>query len=166
MFGFNQRGVNGYAKVSVETGVLAASPIKLIVMLYDGAITACHGAVGNMHRGDIVNKGIMLTKAIMIIESGLRLSLDKNAGGEIAFSLDALYEYMSRQLQLANVRNQPELVFEVVKLLTELKSAWEAIDQMQIKSKELSMPTQLQSIINAGQSEMVANRNVAGFAKA
>ena len=166
MFGFNQRGVNGYAKVSVETGVLAASPIKLIIMLYDGAIAASHNAVSSMQRGDIINKGAMLTKAIMIIESGLRVSLDKNKGGAIALSLDTLYEYMGRQLQLANIRNQPELVDEVIKLLTELKSAWEAIDQMQVKSKELSMPSQLQSIINAGQSEMMASRNIAGFAKA
>jgi flagellar protein FliS len=67
---------------------------------------------------------------------------------------------------LANIRNQPELVQEVVKLLTELKSAWEAIDQMQVKSKELSMPAEFQSILNAGQSEMIANKNVVGFAKA
>jgi flagellar protein FliS len=166
MFGFNQRGVNGYAKVSVETGVLAASPIKLIIMLYDGAISACRSAVTHMQHKDIQNKGAMLTKAIMIIESGLRVSLDKSAGGEIAVSLDALYGYMANQLQLANIRNQPELVQEVVKLLTELKSAWEAIDQMQVKSKELSMPAEFQSILNAGQSEMIANKNVVGFAKA
>jgi flagellar protein FliS len=166
MFGLNQRGVNGYAKVSVETGVLAASPIKLIIMLYDGAIAACHNAVGHMQRGEIINKSSMLTKAIMIIESGLRLSLDKRAGGEIALSLDALYDYMGRQLQLANIRNQPELVREVIKLLTELKGAWEEIDQMQVKSRELSMPSQLQSILNANQTEVGDNKNVASFARA
>jgi hypothetical protein len=69
-------------------------------------------------------------------------------------------------LQLANIRNESEMVLEVIKLLTELKSAWEAIDQMQVKSKELSMPVQFQSILNAGQSEMIANKNVVGFAKA
>jgi len=78
MFGLNQKGVNGYAKVGVETGVLAASPVKLIVMLYDGAISACHSAVASMQRMDIEQKGAMLSKAIMIIESGLRLSLDKS----------------------------------------------------------------------------------------
>lgn len=165
MFGLNQRGVNGYAKVSVETGVLAASPIKLIIMLYDGAITACHAAVGHMRHQDIQNKGIMLTKAIMIIESGLRLSLDKSAGGEIAISLDALYAYMSNQLHLANIRNQPELVNEVVKLLTELKSAWESIDRIQVASQAPTMSAQLQSLMGVGQASVAINSNVANFAK-
>lgn len=128
MFGLNQKGVNGYAKVGVETGVLAASPVKLIVMLYDGAISACHSAIACMQRKEIEQKGAMLSKAIMIIESGLRLSLDKKSGGEIAESLDALYVYMSSKLASANVRNQPEQVQEVIKLLLDLKGAWEAID--------------------------------------
>ncbi len=129
MFGSNQRGVSGYAKIGAETGVLAATPAKLIVMLYDGAITSCHSAIGYMQQKDIEKKGAMLTKAIMIIETGLRSSLNKKAGGEIAESLDALYVYMSNRLTQANVRNQPELVKEVIRLLNELKSSWEAIDQ-------------------------------------
>lgn len=165
MFGLNQRGVNGYAKVSVETGVLAASPVKLIIMLYDGAIAASRSAISHMQRQDVVNKGALLTKAALIIQSGLRMSLNKSAGGEIAESLDALYGYMVRQLQLANIRNNPELVLEVINLLTELKGAWEAIEVIQVQSREPSMPSQLQSILNTNQTEVNANKNVTGFAK-
>ena len=132
MFANNQRGVNAYVKISLETGVLAANPNKLTIMLYEGAITACHSAIVHMLSKDIRNKGAMLSKAIMIIESGLRLSLDKKAGGDIAASLDSLYAYMSHRLAIANIRNQPELVHEIIKLLTELKSAWEAIDDEQV----------------------------------
>jgi len=138
MFGLNQKGVNGYAKVGVETGVLAASPVKLIVMLYDGAISACHSAVASMQRMDIEQKGAMLSKAIMIIESGLRLSLDRKAGGEIAESLDALYAYMSSRLAAANVRNEPAPVQEVIKLLLDLKGAWEAIDNNKATAQVLN----------------------------
>ncbi len=138
MFGLNQKGVNGYAKVGVETGVLAASPVKLIVMLYDGAISACHTAIAAMQRRDIEQKGAMLSKAIMIIESGLRLSLDRKAGGEIAESLDALYAYMSSKLASANVRNEPAQVQEVIKLLLDLKGAWEAIDNNKATAQVLN----------------------------
>ncbi len=138
MFGLNQSGVNVYAKIGMETGVLAASPNKLIVMLYEGAITACRSAIVHMQNKDIQNKGVMLSKAIMIIESGLRFSLDKKAGGEVAASLDSLYAYMSYRLTIANIRNQPELVNEVIKLLTDLKGAWEAIEKDQIKSLAIS----------------------------
>lgn len=133
MFGLNQSGVNLYAKIGIETGVLAASPNKLIIMLYEGAIAACQSAIVHMQNADIQNKGAMLSKAIMIIESGLRLSLDKKAGGEVAASLDSLYAYMSNRLAIANIRNQPELVHEVIKLLTDLKGAWEAIGNEQAR---------------------------------
>ena len=126
MFG-SSRGVNEYSRVGVETGVVAADPHKLVVMLYEGAMTACHTAVMHIESKDFERKGAMISKAIMIIESGLRLSLDKKAGGEIATSLDALYGYMSDRLYMANIKNDPSLIQEVIRLLGDLKSAWEAI---------------------------------------
>lgn len=158
MFGLNQRGVNGYAKIGVETGVLAASPVKLIVMLYEGAIAACHSAIGHMQHQEIEKKSAMVTKAIMIIESGLRLSLDKKAGGEIAESLDALYVYMSGRLTLANIRNQPELLQEVIQLLSELKSAWETIDQNKATAQVVNQA-------KANQQGAGVNRSLAYLAK-
>ncbi len=129
MFGQAKKGVNMYATMGLETGVLAASPNKLIIMLYEGAINACRGAIVQMQQKEIQKKSDMIAKAIMIIESGLRASLDKKAGGEIAESLDALYMYMSNRLTMANIRNQPELITEVIKLLMDLKGAWEAIEK-------------------------------------
>ncbi|HWU34315.1 MAG TPA: flagellar export chaperone FliS [Methylovorus sp.] len=126
MFG-SSRGVNEYSRVGVETGVVSADPHKLVVMLYEGALTACHTAIMHMEAKEIERKGAMISKAIMIIESGLRLSLDKKAGGEIAASLDALYGYMSDRLYMANIKNDPSLIQEVIRLLGDLKSAWEAI---------------------------------------
>jgi flagellar protein FliS len=127
MFGFNSHGVNEYTRVGIETGVVAANPHKLIVMLYEGAIAASQSALIHMQNNAIADKGVALSKAIMIIENGLRISLDKKAGGEIAASLDALYEYMSNRLYMANLKNQPQLVREVIQLLTELKTAWAEI---------------------------------------
>jgi flagellar secretion chaperone FliS len=127
MFGTMKSGANAYANVGVETGVLAASPHKLIVMLFDGALVAVATAMQQMKNNDIPGKGMSISKAILIIDSGLRASLDKKVGGEIAISLDALYEYMSHRLLVANLNNQPEILEEVHRLLSELKSAWDAI---------------------------------------
>jgi len=127
MFGTRQTGVNAYAKVGIETGVVAASPHKLIVMLFDGAMTAIANGLTNMRTGNIGEKGKAISKAILIIDSGLRASLDKNAGGEIAQGLDSLYEYMSGRLLQANLENKPEILEEVQRLLGELRDAWNAI---------------------------------------
>jgi flagellar protein FliS len=128
MFGSpHSHGANAYAKVGIETGVISASPHKLIVMLYEGAIVSISNAAQHMKNGDIPSKGHSISKAIAIIENGLRASLDKKAGGEIAVSLDALYEYMSSRLIQANLKNQPDILHEVQTLLRDLKTSWEAI---------------------------------------
>lgn len=127
MFGSMQRGVNAYAKVGLETGVESASPHKLIVMLYDGALVSVLSALTHMKAGNIAAKGTAISKAITIIDNGLRAALDKKAGGEIAAGLESLYEYMSARLLQANLNNQPELLEEVHKLLSDLREAWNAI---------------------------------------
>jgi flagellar protein FliS len=119
-----KRGVNAYHNVSLETGVTSASPHKLIVMLYDGALVALLGAKTNIAAGNIAAKGSAISKAISIIDNGLRASLDKNAGGEIAANLDALYDYMSRRLLHANLKNDVTIIDEVHGLLADLRGAW------------------------------------------
>lgn len=127
MFGSRQTGASAYAKVGMETGVVAASPHKLIVMLFDGALVALNGALSGMQSGNIGEKGKSISKAILIIDSGLRAALDKKAGGDIAEGLDSLYEYMSSRLLTANIQNDPGIIEEVQRLLTELRDAWNAI---------------------------------------
>lgn len=128
MFGSMKSGANAYAKVGIETGVLAASPHQLIVMLFDGALGSVLMAQQHMQLGNIAAKGMAISKTISIIDDGLRASLNKDAGGELALSLDSLYEYMSRRLLEANLKNQPEMLTEVYGLLQEIKSAWDAIE--------------------------------------
>jgi flagellar secretion chaperone FliS len=127
MFGSVKYGANAYANIGVETGVVTASPHKLITMLFDGALVAITNAQQHMAKGNVAEKGQSISKAILIIDSGLRASLDKSAGGDIANNLDALYEYISGRLLQANLNNQPKLLDEAYGLLMELKNAWEAI---------------------------------------
>jgi flagellar protein FliS len=129
MFGSSNKGANAYAKVGLETGVVASSPHELIVMLFEGALAAVRNASTHMKAGEIEKKGMAISKAIMIVENGLRASLDKEAGGQIAHSLDSLYDYIGRRLLMANLTNQSEILDEVYALLADLKGAWDAIGQ-------------------------------------
>jgi flagellar protein FliS len=127
MFATAQRGINAYASVGLETGVHSADPHKLILMLYEGALIALSDAKLYMARHETAAKGQALSKAIMIIESGLKASLDVKAGGELGERLAALYDYMCDRLLRANLHNRPEIVDEVSRLLGELREAWEQI---------------------------------------
>lgn len=127
MYTASHYGANAYARVGLETGVVAANPHKLILMLFEGAKVALSSALIHMKNGEITAKGQAISKAITIISSGLRNSLDVEAGGELAQQLSSLYEYMSHRLLLANLHGKPEYIEEVARLLGELSEAWEAI---------------------------------------
>ncbi len=115
-----------YRNVGAQTGVEAATPHRLIQMLLEGALEKINLAKGYMQRGNISEKGSHISWAISIID-GLRMSLDKSAGGEIAENLDALYEYMGRRLAEANLKDDEAMLDEVCSLLMEIKSAWDAV---------------------------------------
>ena len=120
-------GIKAYEKVGIESGVAAADPHKLILMLYEGALLAIASAKNQMQHKEIAAKGASISKAIMIIDDGLQSCLDKKAGGEVAQNLAALYDYMKQRLLLANLQNDASILDEVSRLLSELKGAWEAI---------------------------------------
>jgi flagellar protein FliS len=122
-------GAKAYAQVGLETGVNSASPHGLIIMLYDGAIEAIRKAKIYLEMKDPEMKGNAISKALRIITEGLMASLDTTAGGELAKQLLALYEFISKELILANAHNSIEKMDSCMSLLEELRSAWSEIGQ-------------------------------------
>jgi len=129
MFGLARNPKQAYASVGIETDIATANPVKLVIMLYDGAILALASARAAIEQGDVPTRGQRISKAIEIISDGLKSSLDHQAGGELADRLAALYDYMCSRLIYANANANVPAIDEVVALLTELKSAWEGIHQ-------------------------------------
>ena len=117
-----------YRTVGVETGVAAASPHRLVTMLFDGFGDALAQARSAMTRREIEAKGAAITRAVRIVDEGLRANLDHAAGGKLAQDLAALYGYVSVRLTEANLRNDPALLDECAALMEPVRSAWAAID--------------------------------------
>jgi flagellar secretion chaperone FliS len=109
-----------YRKATVET----ASPGKLVVMLYDGAIRFLTQAKEHLLAGQAKEAHFALVRAEDII-SELMSSLDVDKGGEIASNLLALYEFMFMRLVDANVRKDPAPVDEVLEFLVTLRESWQ-----------------------------------------
>ncbi len=128
--------IKSYAKIGVESGVIAADPHKLISMLYQGAALAIANGKSAMLRKDIPAKGAAISKAITIIDEGLKAALDKKAGGELAENLAALYDYMGSRLLSANLNNDVAALDEVSKLIAELGSAWDSIRPTAARTSE------------------------------
>lgn len=129
MFASMNNAISAYQRVGVETGVESADPHQLILMLFEGAQEALAKARMHMRHHEVAEKGQMISKAIMIIDHGLKASLDMNAGGDLAIKLQALYDYMTHRLLVANIQNNPEIVNEVNGLLSELHGAWKEIGE-------------------------------------
>jgi flagellar secretion chaperone FliS len=124
----SRSAAHAYANVGLETGVVAASPHQLIIMLYEGAELAVRMAIRHLNDGDLARKSAAISKASSIILEGLRAALDPQQGGAIALQLDALYDYMNKRLMLAHLNNQTAPLEEVLGLLRELHAAWQQID--------------------------------------
>ena len=128
---YSANGTQAYAKIGVESSVMSANQHQLITLLFDGAISALVRARLFMQDNNIQGKGNSISKAINIIESGLKQGLDEQSGDDLTDNLIGLYSYMVRRLVQANVRNDVEALEEVEGLLRNIADAWKEVVQPQ-----------------------------------
>ncbi|MEQ1960622.1 flagellar export chaperone FliS [Escherichia albertii] len=118
------KGTQAYAQIGVESAVMSASQQQLVTMLFDGVLSALVRARLFMQDNNPQGKGASLSKAINIIENGLRVSLDEESQDELTQNLITLYIYMVRRLLQANLRNDVSAVEEVESLMRNIADAW------------------------------------------
>ena len=126
-----------YKKLQVDT----STPIGLVIMLYDRAIVLLHKAKNEISEKQYEAKGHTLDKASDIIME-LITTLDKDKGGEIAFSLANLYNFVLREINDANTKLNTKSLDSAIKILSELRESWESIKD----SKEIDAMSQDHSI--------------------
>ena len=119
-------GINQYRSARVQT----ASPVGILVQLYDGAIRFLREAAAHMDESDIANKGVKLSKAHRIVTE-LQATLDKEKAPELCDQLDSLYDFVLHQITEANVKNESSMVEPAVNVLITLRYAWQEIAEQQ-----------------------------------
>ena len=110
----------------LEAEVLSADPIKLVTLLYRGALDAVASARAHLKNGDIRQRTRRINQAYEIIFELIH-SLDHSVGGEISRNLARLYAYMQSKLLEANSQQIEPPLIEVETLLTTLAEAWKAV---------------------------------------
>jgi len=113
-----------YRQNSVET----ATPTRMVVMLYDGAVRFLSQALPAMHVRKYDQQSLYIGKAQDII-AHLRDTLDFEAGGAVAEHLNSLYAGLFDALTDANIHDKPERVEQVIEALRELREAWVEVDR-------------------------------------
>jgi flagellar secretion chaperone FliS len=119
---YGSRASNAYRNTSIDSG-LDIAPQRKVAMLLGGTLERIRKARQHLIEGDRAAKAQALASAVAIIET-LQLSLDPEAGGEIAERLGALYEYVSLRLTEANALNDQARLDEAIGLLESIASAW------------------------------------------
>jgi flagellar protein FliS len=120
--------VNAYStaqRAYAESSVLTASPERLVVMLYDGAIRYLRQSSAAMREGQRDRARERMHRAEAIVDE-LNISLDMSHG-EIPRNLRQLYMFCKRSLHTANVQGEPARVEAVTGLLSELRESWDEI---------------------------------------
>jgi flagellar protein FliS len=111
----------------LENEVLTADPLKLVQLLYRGALETIGNARRYLASGDIQSRSKAIGKALNILNELIQ-SLDHDNGGELSLSLLRLYDYVQRLLIDANARQHDAPLAEAERLLSTLFEAWQQCD--------------------------------------
>ena len=122
-----------FAQEYRKNAVNGASPLQLIVMLYDGALKFMDAGRAAMVGKDIPKQNQMLQKAQKIVME-LMSCLDMEQGGEIARNLSALYVYCMRCIIEARADNTA-MLDEAERHITRITEAWKkATDELRTQA--------------------------------
>ena len=120
----NARFANEYLKQNVN----GASPLQLVIMLYDGALRFMEAGKHAMANGNLEKQDYYLQKAQKIVFE-LMSSLDMEKGQDVAKNLFALYGYVVNELVRANMRDRSESVDRAIKVMSQLRQSWVEIEK-------------------------------------
>lgn len=137
---FNSRATSAYQRISVETSMHTIDQHQLVSLLLDGVLSAIATARGAMARGDVAAKCNGISKAVRILEEGLMTALDREAGGELARNLEAVYDYSLRRLIQANAHNDDAMLQEVSHLIEPIAQGWKDMKKNNEAANEAGQP--------------------------
>lgn len=137
---YQPRAASAYQRINVETSMHTIDQHQLVSLLYEGVLSSIAAARGALARGDVLTKCNSVSKAVRIIEEGLMTALDREAGGELAQNLEALYDYSLRRLILANARNDDAMLQEVARLIAPIAQGWKDMKNTNEVANDMLQP--------------------------
>lgn len=138
---------NPYLNEYRKTAVNSASPLQLVVMLYDGALRHLHAGCVAMESKNYFEQNASFTKAQKVL-SELMACLDMQKGGEVAHQLMALYTYCYNQIVEANIEDDPAKVRNCEHVLRELRESWVKLES-DWRAGKLSVPMEQAEVADA-----------------
>lgn len=111
-----------------ELAVKGATPVGLIILLYDIAIESLARAAREMEAGNIEARTAELNHALAVIAE-LQRSLNLEAGGEVARRLTDLYNVARGKILEANIKSSVAIVERLSTVLCSVREAWQVVER-------------------------------------
>ena len=112
------------AQMYQQGSVKTASPAKLTLMLYDGAVKFCNIAEEAIDAGDFEKANTNIMKAEKIIVE-LRTTLDMKY--PVAKEFDTVYDYIYRRLVEANMKKDKSVLEEALNHIKTMRDTWKEV---------------------------------------
>ena len=113
-----------------EAASLGASPVGVVVLLYDRLAQDIHAAMAAMKSTDVEARALSINHALLILQQ-LQGGLDFTAGGTAAHQLDAFYSHIRGKLLEAQMRQSPDLLLAQAQAIAQVRESWAEVERNQ-----------------------------------
>jgi flagellar protein FliS len=110
-----------------DCSVGGASPIGLMIVLFDRLVGDLRSAAEAVRRNDIEGRCRELNHALLIIGQ-LESWVDREKGGETARQLATFYSYLRTRLLEASARQSAELFEAQMQTIVHIRSKWQLLE--------------------------------------
>jgi flagellar protein FliS len=106
-----------------ENAVRSATPIELVVILFDAAIEDMRRAVSAIQASDVEERANAVRHAMLVLQQ-LQGTLDFERGGQVARQFEQFYNLIRAKLLESQLRNSPELIGQQIQFMSEVRDCW------------------------------------------
>jgi flagellar secretion chaperone FliS len=125
-----------------EAAVRGASPVRLVVLLYEQIIEDLREALGAQRQKQVEDRTRRLNHALLVIGQ-LQGSLNKQHGGRVAENLDLFYNQVRAGLIEAQLRQSEHAIEQQITNLMLVRQAWSEVER---SSTPVAAPGTIQSL--------------------
>lgn len=111
-----------------EAAARGATPVKLVVLLYEQALDDLGHAIAALEKGEIEVRTRRINHAIVVIGQ-LQASLNLEQGGTVARNLERFYQLVRKGLVEAQFQQSAEALQEQVSYLLLVHEAWLEVER-------------------------------------
>jgi flagellar protein FliS len=123
-----------------EAAVAGASPVRLVILLYEQAVEDLRRALSAQNKGEIEARTAAINHAILVL-GHLQASLDKDRGGSVAANLDRFYTQVREGLVEAQVHQSASAIERQISFLMNVHEAWCGVEKAVATPPPEAVPT-------------------------